>query len=265
MRTFALIIWLLISLSLLAQPKKSEREVQKKGIIYNREISGGLYLATNGWGFFIERGKILSIKQTRLLYFGFGELRDLRMRKQKAEYGFFGNAINNESPKDFYFGKQNNFYTVRVAMGSMRTLADKAEKNGVRVSLSYMGGISLGLLKPYYLNIAYQIESNDPRYDQYEVRSQKYSDDKEKFTDWFSIAGASEFRYGLDEIQPIPGLFLKSGLRFDWARSEEYVVALEAGAMADVYYRQVPIMIIDNKPYFLGAYLSFQFGKRKLK
>jgi hypothetical protein len=260
-----LTLLLFMAFPVLAQQNKAKKEIQKKGIIYNREFSGGGYIATNGWGIFVEKGKILNIKRTRLFYFGFGELRDFRLRKQKAEYGFFGSAIGNESPKDFYFGKQNNFYTFRAAFGYKRTLADKAEKNGVRVSLSYMGGLSLGILKPYYLNIAYQVQSSDPRYDTYVVRAQKYSDDKEKFTDWFSIAGASGFKYGLSEIRPVPGVFAKMGLNFDWSRNEEYQIALETGVMADIYYKRIPIMISENKPYFVGAYISFQFGKRRLR
>jgi hypothetical protein len=255
----------LFAFPLLAQQKKAKKEIQKKGIIYNREFSGGGYMASNGWGIFLEKGKILSIKKTRLFYFNFGELRDLRLRKQNAEYGFFGSAIGNESPKDFFFGKQNNFYALRFAFGYKRTLADKAEKNGVRVSLSYVGGLSLGILKPYYLNIAYPVESNNPGYDSYVVYAQKYTDDKEKFTDWFSIAGASGFKYGLKEIKPVPGVFAKLGLNFDWSRNEEYQLALETGVMADIYYKRIPIMISNNKPYFLGAYISFQFGKRKFR
>jgi hypothetical protein len=254
-----------MALPALSQQRKAMKQIQKKGIVYNREFSGGGYIATSGWGLYLEKGKILSVKRTRLLYFGFGELRDLRLRKQNAEYGFFASAIGNESPRDFFFGKQNNFYALRAAFGYKTVLADKAEKNGVRVSFSYIGGLSLGILKPYYLNIAYPIPSNDPRYDYYVYRRQKYSDDKEKFTDWFSIVGASGFRYGLNEISPVPGIFLKTGLNFDWSRNEEYQVALETGVMADVYYKEIPVMISDNKPYFVGVYISFQFGKRRIK
>jgi hypothetical protein len=267
MRKYSLIILSLIfSLQLFAQQKKAQKEIEKKGIIYNREFSGGVFMATNGYGFFLEKGKILNIKTTRLLYFGFGDLRNLRLRKQKAEYGFFGTAIGNDSPKDFFFGKENNFYALRFAFGYKKVLADKAEKNGVRVSLSYMGGLSLGILKPYYLNIAYLVDDSDPRVLKYDKRAQKYSDDEVKFIDWYSIAGASGFRYGLKEIKPVPGLFGKFGLNFDWSAKEENEMALEVGIMGDFYYKRIPIMISSrNKPFFLGAYVSFQYGKRKYK
>jgi hypothetical protein len=264
MRIFPVIILtIFFSFSLSAQQRKTQKEIEKKGIIYNNEFSGGVYLASNGYGFFLEKGKILNIKTTRLLYFGFGELRNLRLRKQKAEYGFFGSAIGNDSPKDF---KQNNFYTLRFAFGYKKVIADKAEKNGVRVSLSYMGGLSLGILKPYYLNIAYLVDDSDPRVLTYNVIAQKYDDDKAKFIDWYSIAGASGFRYGLKEIKPVPGLFGKFGLNFDWSAKEENEMALEVGIMGDFFYKKIPIMIASrNKPYFLGAYISFQYGKRKFK
>jgi hypothetical protein len=267
MRKSILIVSVLfIFIPLFAQQKKAQKEIEKKGIIYNREFSGGGYMASNGYGFFFEKGKILNIKRTRLWYFGFGSLKNIRMKKQNAEYGFFGSAIGNESPKDFYFGKKNNFYTFRFALGNKKVLADKAEKNGVRVSLTYMAGLSFGILKPYYLNIAYLIDDSDPSVLEYTVIPQKYDDDPEKFVDWYSIAGASGARFGMKEIKPVPGAMGKLGLNFDFSKHEEYEMALEAGVVGDFFYRRIPIMVSEkNKPYFLGAYLSFQFGKRKYR
>jgi hypothetical protein len=252
-----------ISLPVFAQQNKVKKEVEKKGIIYNKEVSFGGYMATNGWGLMVEKGKILSIKKTRLLYWSFGGLRDMRMRKQNADLGFFGNVI--DSPKDYFFGKQNSFYTLRFGLGQKKVLGNKAEKNGVRVSLSYTAGLSLGFLKPYYLDLAYLVDDSDPRFQTYIVVSQKYSErNKDKFLDWYSIAGASGFRYGLKEIEPVPGGFGKMGLNFDWGKSEDFQMALEAGIMADVYYKKIPIMVSEtNKPFFFSAYVNFQFGKRK--
>jgi hypothetical protein len=264
-KIFISISFILLFFSVFAQQAKVKKEVEKKGIIYSKEFSGGAYVATNGWGIMMEHGKIKSIKKTRLMYWSFGELRDMRMRKQNADLGFFGSAPGNESPKDFFFGRQNNFYALRFGLGQKKVLGDKAEKNGVRVGLTYTAGLALGFLKPYYLNLAYLIDDSDPRFQTYAVFTQKYSErNADKFLDWYSIAGASGFKYGLKEIEPVPGGFGKIGLNFDWGKIEEMQMALEVGVMADVYYKRVPIMVADNnKPYFLGAYIQFQFGKRK--
>jgi len=239
--------------------------VEEKGVLYFNEWSIGARLLSNGWEVFGERSKIKSIHKTRIIQFGFSEIKHWKERKQQAEYTFLGSNL--ESPKNFYYGKQNQFYTLRAGYGFRKNIADKAEKNGVRVSLSYLGGITLGLLKPYYLDLAYPVEDNDPNVLTFLIVSQRYSEkNHDKFLDWYSIAGASGFKYGFVEIEPVPGIYGKFGLNFDWAGKEEYVKALEAGLMLDLYYKRIPLMVEEehnyNRFYFLQAYVSFQFGKR---
>ncbi len=264
MRHVSFILFFLIGTYSTFAQQKAKREIEKKGIIYNKEIGFGAYLATNGMGAFAELGKIQSVKKTRLMFFSISEIRDMKARKQKAENGFFGSVI--ESPKDFFFGKQNNFYQLRAGIGQKLMLADKGAKNGVRVSFSYMAGFSLGLRKPYYLDLAYLIDDSDPRFQTYAVFRQKYSErTHDKFMDWYSITSASGFKHGLKEMEPIPGGFFKTGFNFDWASHEEYQIAMEVGLLADIYYKRVPLMIEQKANFmFVGAYLHFQFGKRKV-
>lgn len=238
--------------------------VEKKGIIYNKEISFGVNITTNGWNILVEKGKIKSIRKTRIMHFSFGEMRDEKSKKQNADLGFFGNAVN--SPKDFFFGRRNNFYVLRYGLGQKRVIAQKAEKNGVRFSYIYHAGASLGLLKPYYLKLAFLIDNTNPNFDVFELRNEKFSDENaDVFTDWFSIAGASGFRHGIDEIDVIPGGYGRFGLNFDWSKNEEMMLSLEVGITADVYYKKVKLMVDNrnNDPFFIGAYLQFQYGRRR--
>lgn len=238
--------------------------IEKKGIIYNKEISFGANITTNGWGIVVEKGKIKSIRKTRIMHFSFGEMRDEKSKKQNADLGFFGNAVN--SPKDFFFGRKNNFYVLRFGLGQKKVIAQKAEKNGVRFSYIYHAGVSLGLLKPYYLKLAFLIDNTNPNFDIFELRNEKFSaENADVFSDWFSIAGAAGFRHGIDEIDPIPGGYGRFGLNFDWSKNEESTLALEVGITADVYYKKVKLMVDNrnNDPFFLGAYLQFQYGRRR--
>jgi len=42
------------------------------------------------------------------------------------------------------------------------------------------------------------------------------------------------------------------------------VKALEIGIMFDIFFKKVPIMVIDNnQPFFLNGYIILQLGKRK--
>ncbi len=249
------------SISVSAQRSRVVAEVEQKGIVYYDEWSVGGRLLTNGWEVFGERAKIKSIHKTRIIQFGISEIKNWKETRQPAEFTFLGPFL--DSPKNFYFGKQNHFFTLRAGYGYRKNIADKAEKNGVRFAITYLGGISLGIVKPYYLNIAYPLQDNSPG-QTYVILSQRYTEQNhDKFLDWFSIAGASGFKYGLSEIEPLPGIYGKLGLNFDWAGKEEFVKALEAGIMLDLYYKRVPISISDdNRFLFVAAYVSFQFGKR---
>ena len=67
-----------------------------------------------------------------------------------------------------------------------------------------------------------------------------------------------------NEIKFTPGLYAKASLRFDWARFNQVVSALEVGFMADMYSQKV-IQMIDllGKTFFPTGFVSLNFGKRK--
>ncbi|MDX2002764.1 MAG: hypothetical protein SFW35_10050 [Chitinophagales bacterium] len=255
------ILILLIGLPSIAQVPLSMRDPKKKGIIYRKEFTFGAKIASNGWGVVFNTGKILNIKRTRLFEFELADIKHPKEKKQSAELGFWSLPVG--SPKDFYYGKQNEFFTIRAGFGYRRNIAEKAEKNGVNLSLVYLGGISLGFLKPYYLDLAYPIDSAG---DIAEVRSEKYGDNNNqaKFTNWYEIVGASGFGKGFKELEPVPGVYAKLALNFEFGSRDNFITALEGGFMADIYYKKVPIMINqDNNFLWMQAYLSLHIGKRK--
>jgi hypothetical protein len=160
------------------------------------------------------------------------------------------------------FGKQNSFFAVRAAYGNRVFLGGKAEKGGVEVNWTYQIGPSLGVLKPYYLDI--EIDRTQDGTTIY-FQQTKYDPDKpdSKFMQKPYIVGYSGFSYGLDEMKLVPGLNAKTGFNFDWANYSDYVVALEVGLSVDLYTQTVPIMVLEtNRPYFVALYLGIQFGKR---
>lgn len=137
-------------------------------------------------------------------------------------------------------------------------IGEKAEKSGFQVAFDYAGGLSAGFIKPYYLDIYNTDEGGGL------TRSVKYTDETASlFLDATSIYGASGFSVGFNEIKFTPGVFGKAGLNFDWATYDDWVKALETGIGAEVYLKQIPLMITEqNKAYFLYLYLSLQFGKK---
>ena len=60
-----------------------------------------------------------------------------------------------------------------------------------------------------------------------------------------------------------PGLHAKTGFRFDWARFNDVISALEVGINAEYYTKKVQIMVDqEGKSFFFNAYVGIQLGKR---
>jgi hypothetical protein len=113
------------------------------------------------------------------------------------------------------------------------------------------------LLKPYYLNILQNDSTGNA------VPTRYTSSTASEFLNQNNILGAAPIRYGLNEIQPVAGLTGKVGLDFDWGTKDEFVKALQVGAVLDIYYKRLPVYANSyNRFYQFGVYFSFQFGKR---
>lgn len=119
----------------------------------------------------------------------------------------------------------------------------------------YQGGLSLGLLRPYYLDI------NDPNNTQ---RAVKY-DSKDSTAFLFgNIIGSSGLGKGWNELKLKPGIFLKTALRFDFGRYNEMVQALQIGLSAEAYSSKIPQLVYTKqKQIFFQGHIAFVFGKRK--
>ena len=229
----------------------------KIGLLYEHEWSLGGRLTTNGWGIVFNLGKALSYDKSRFYQIEFLEMKHPKETKQTNDYARHARY----TPKPFVFGKQNNFYTLHLGYGQKLFLGDKAEKSGVEVNLTYSIGPSIGLLKPYYLDIGKEQNSPTgfPEFDQ-----KKYDpENPAEFLSLELIRGSSGFAKGLAEMKFIPGVHGKAGINFDWANYNEIVKALEVGVGADVFPKRIPIMIEErNNPYFIYLYLGIQFGKK---
>src|SRR6185436_10750321 len=84
-------------------------------------------------------------RKTNIYRLDITEIKDPKEEKQTGGGIIFGNP--------FIYGKVNNFYQATLGFGQQYILGQKGNKNGVAVSAVYSGGLSLGLLRPYYLEV----------------------------------------------------------------------------------------------------------------
>jgi hypothetical protein len=222
------------------------RQEEEGNLSYHKQSVFGVELRTSGYGIFYELGKRKTVRSGNLYLF---ELTEIKHQKEEKLGGdqFFSNS--------FVYGKQNNFYQGKLGFGRQYILGQKGNKNGVAITLNAVGGLDLGLLKPYYLDV------KDPLHGD---RSIKYEDDPALFMSIGSIYGSSGFTKGWNELKVKPGAFLRAALRFDFGRYNESVQAMEIGVSTEAFAEKIPILVnYDHKQFFTQIHIAFVFGGRK--
>lgn len=257
-RFLLLILFSAATLAATAQDEsRRERLLQEtRGITYDKEWGVDLKLMTDGWAIGGHWGTLKNYYTTNIYTVEFGELKHVREARQRAEIGAFGRAA-----RSFIYGKQNNLFALRAGMGQKRYFTEKARRNGVAVGMFYNFGGSLGIIKPYYVDIARQ----EPGSNRILTDPTRYTEaTATQFLNINRIYGASSLAMGLNEISLAPGAHAKVALHLDWGAYDENVKALEVGIAADFYFRQIDLMVTnDNKPFFINLYAAIQLGKRQ--
>jgi hypothetical protein len=199
-------------------------------------------------------GTLKTYYKTNIWQFEFVHLKHPREYLDRVE---FAPMRSGGSASSFTYGKQNSFFAIHAGYGQKYYFSGKAKKQGVAVGMSYAVGPSLGIIKPYYLEL-FDNSINGTSAQQYSAENASL------FLNPGAIAGGAGFGYGFDGLSITPGGHAKAALHLDWGAFDEVIRALEVGIMIDVYAKQVPIMLTeDNKPYFINFYFSAELGKRK--
>lgn len=223
------------------------RQEEEGEVVFNKQSIFGFKLATDGYGLSYEWGKFKDSRKNLLLQF---ELNEKKHPKEKKETytnpsGFgFTNVI---------YGKVNNFFQFKAGMAIQQRVGGKSNKNGVAVSAIYGGGLVLGMLKPYLIDVQ---DGNG-------VTSEKTFPEVID-SGSYSFLGTSGFTKGWNMLKLNPGIHAKAAMRFDYGRFRETVTAIEVGLTAEMYASKVQQMVyVDEKRLFFNAYISLLLGKRK--
>jgi len=259
-----IIIFATFAISSFAQSNREEKQAKKEAkrqkanemirqaeegiLIYQKQSIFGIQLRTNGYGFFYEMAKRKSNRIANLYRIDFTEIKNSKEEKLLGGSFIFGNP--------YVYGKINNFYPVTLGFGQQRIIGQKGNKNGVAVAFVYNAGLSLGLLRPYYLVI------EDPVEGQREIKYE--GADTALFLDQSAIISGGGFGKGWGEIKLKPGGFAKVAMRFDYGRFNESVSGLEIGMSVEAYGSKIPLMAYqEDKQLFFQGYIAILFGRRK--
>lgn len=222
------------------QMVKQEEEGE---LVFNRQNVFGFKANTDGWGLSYEYGRYKTNRKTTLFQFEFNEKRHQKEKKISLFDGFgFSNVV---------FGKTNNFYQAKFSLAQQLRVGGKANKNGVAVSAIWGGGFSLGLEKPYYVDVV--INGKEERSTFPTITDSSYG-----------INGASGFFVGWSDVKFNPGVHTKVAMRFDYGRFNETVTAIEVGLAAEFYAKKVSqLAYVEEKNFFFCGYISLLLGRRK--
>ncbi len=206
----------------------------------------GFKLATDGYGIFYEHGKFINNQKTRTLTFELNEIKDPKDHKEAVSGdGYTYNYVS--------VGRLNNFYELKASYGQQFMLGGKGNKNGVAVTYLYSGGLSLGMLKQYVLNVY-------PAQSLFSIRSTYPT----IFDSAYIVYDAQGLGGGWNHLMFSPGLNAKLAMRFDYGRYNTNIAAFEAGVTGEYYLNQMPLMAyVPPHHLFFNAYISIMFGKRK--
>jgi hypothetical protein len=221
-------------------------KAEEEGVIaYRKHFAFGLKLTSDGYGFSFEKGYSKSVKKATLFQLEISERKHHKEEKQSNP---------NAPSSPIIYGKVNFFYPVKLGVQKQFLLGNKSNKNGVSITGNIGGGLSLGLLRAYEVEVDKNGERTFVRFD---------SEDSLLFKNG-PYYGGPGLGKGWNHLKFTPGLYIKPAVRFDYGRYNDLVAAIEVGVAAEFYSKKVPQMF-NNKEnqFFFSAYFTVLFGKRK--
>ncbi len=219
-----------------------------ENVLLEKQWSVGALLHTNGWGIKFRKGHNVTALRQFMWEVEFSTYKSSKEVRSINPYY--------SDSRSYFYGKLNYVWFLRGGIGQQQILNRKPYWGGVQVSWLYYGGFSLGITKPVYLYIIHLKNG----FSDYEVREEKYNPDIH-FVD--NIYGRGPFLAGFSSLGLHPGVYLKTGLDFEFGVKNRQINALEVGGILD--YSPIPVAIMAFNPkqsFFLTLYLSVMFGKR---
>lgn len=158
----------------------------------------------------------------------------------------------------YTLGKLNYLFAIRPQYGREINIFRKSSEGGVNINAILAGGPTLGILKPYFVQINYGRGG---------LRDEAFNPAKHITNTnvvGSGIAGSGGFFEGLGDSQIVPGVNLKAALNFELDAFRQSNISLEIGFLAEAYTKQINIMALtENRSMFTSGYITVFFGGKK--
>ncbi|HEV7231751.1 MAG TPA: hypothetical protein VGO45_10510 [Bacteroidia bacterium] len=218
-------------------------------VLYRNEMSGGLLAHTYaGFGLNLRRGRHVTGFRKRVNEAEFTYIR--HPKEVKTVNPSFDNS------KGFFYGKLNSLLVLRLGTGYQNVIYSKPEKSGVEIRYVAMGGFSLGIAKPVYLEVLHATGNQN----EYTLTTERYDPGKQGIND---IYGRAPFFTGFGQAKLYPGGYAKLGLNFEYGSYDDDVKAIECGVVVDAYPKVIPIMAnTSNRQVYIALYINVLYGRK---
>jgi len=225
--------------------------------IYPTETTFGITTNTNSGivgGFVFRQSKLLSNK-----LFGMPQYRYLSIELVNVKHPKEIQSSINSIGSRYIDGKENYLFVLRPQYGREVKLFQRTNDEGIAVSGIVAAGPSLGIIKPYYLEVTTGNTTRTVPASQAMVTGE-------------AVTGAGGFFQGLGESKLTVGLNLKAALSFELSAFRNNTTGVEVGFLAEIFPSKV-VLIPNrsltgnredgNRNFFTSGYITLFFGSKK--
>ncbi|MCY7349472.1 MAG: hypothetical protein LH606_02230 [Cytophagaceae bacterium] len=199
-------------------------------------------------GLVFRQAKALTSRERPRFRYLSAELVNVKHPKERAYAASSGNRL--------ILGKQRYLFALRGQWGREMTLFERSDDGGVQFNGILAAGPTLGLLKPYYVQV---VNLRGPR----QVHEVPYSPELEQSSSVAIVGGGSLFR-GFNRIELVPGLNAKIAASIELDAFRHNTIGLEIGFLVEGYTKDI-ILIPEttNRNVFTSGFLTLYFGQKK--
>ena len=157
------------------------------------------------------------------------------------------------------YGKTHYLYALRTQYGRDILIFNKGPQQGVEVKAVFAAGPTIGIVAPYYVEVA--TNSNSVFTTKVPYTGQQFGE----------LVGTGSLFQGIGDSKIQLGVNLKVALNFEVGTSKSNVTGFEAGFLFDGYFKKVELMYVDttkpkpvkNYATYPTVFLTLFFGSRR--
>ena len=208
----------------------------------------------------------LSFRQSRLLsgtLFGLPQYRYLSVELVNVKHPKELRSSTNNVGSGYLDGKENYLFVLRPQYGREVKLFGRNSDEGIAVSAILAAGPSLGIIKPYYLEVSYGNQTRTVPASQVNGFATATGE---------TVTGAGGFFQGIGQSKLTVGLNVKAALSFELSAFRNNTTGIEIGFLTEVFPSKIVIIPNTdpagkredgNRSFFTSGYITLFFGSKK--